>query len=130
MRKKSHKGRALSALAFCMGASPFASAQGGVKVQALKLLNENRISYEDFQKLVSEADVNATGIESSFVSQANYASFVSSGNYASFVSEANYANFLSSGNYSNFISQGNYASMPGEGLATLPSPQIEAKNEN
>lgn len=123
MSKKPISGKSLSVLAFCLSASAANAAPANeIRIQALELLQENKISAEEFKRMVG---AEANGIETSFISAGNYASFISEGNYASFISAGNYADFISAGNYSSFISNGNYASSPEhEAALDIPSPQV------
>jgi hypothetical protein len=45
--------KTLAGMIFCVSASSVASASNDVSIRALELLNENRISYDEFVKLAS-----------------------------------------------------------------------------
>lgn len=129
MERSPFKAKTLSALLFCLGAGHVASAQNDVRLQALSLLKENRISYDEFRQLVAEPE--GGGISGSYVSSGNYASYVSSGNYADYISAGNYADYISEGNYANYVSEANYGSAMnyGENLENLPVPSTDLLNK-
>lgn len=121
MSKKAAAGKSLSALVFCLGAGQVANAES-IKIQALKLLQEQRISYDEFQAMIT---VQKGGIDSNYVSSGNYASYISEGNYANYISAGNYADYISAGNYANYISAGNYGMVAQGNEAQLPEPEQE-----
>jgi hypothetical protein len=57
--------KTLAGIAFLMGASGVVSAKPGVNLQALELLQENRISYEEFEQLMASKRDSGTWSNSS-----------------------------------------------------------------
>ena len=123
----------LSVLAFCLGASSLAHAQDMVDLQTLKVLEENRISVEDYKRVAERfpqasfrSTVTASNYDSnSIVTSGNYDSnsIVTSGNYDSGNSIITSANY-DSGN--SILTAGNYEAVDPELLKELiemPSPQ-------
>ena len=123
MSKKAAAGKSLSALVFCLGAGQAVNAET-IKIQALKLLQEQRISYEEFQAMIK---VQSGGVDSSYISSGNYASYISSGNYANYISDGNYADYISAGNYANYISDGNYGMASLDESELVPQPAQQNK---
>ena len=116
---KNEKTLGLSALVFCLGTSAAANAES-IKVQALRLLSENRITVDEYQAMVKES----TGGIGSYVTAGDYGSYVTAGDYASYITDANYADYITAGNYADYITESNYAAMPVNPGEVIPSPEI------
>ena len=111
------KRKTLTTVFFCLGANG-ALASSDLDLQNLQLLQEDKVSYEEFQQMVS-------GDQNAYISNGNYANYISNANYANYISDANYANYISAGNYADYISDANYTlgNSPASAEMAPPSPK-------
>jgi hypothetical protein len=119
---KSKSGKTLSALLFCAGAAQAAHADPAARIQALQLLQENRISYQEFRALFGTANGKTL---STTVTSGNYSDTVTSGNYADTITSANYADTVTAGNYANTITAANYGAVQLNENDSVPQPETK-----
>lgn len=116
--------KSLSLLVFALGSGRALADEAPARVQAMQVLNEKKISYEEFLKAVAVKAELTDGI-GSYVSAGNYGNYISEGNYANYVSAGNYADYISAGNYANYISAGSYGKVGDDSVdaGEIPSPK-------
>ena len=122
----------LSALAFCFGAAPHASAQTRIDLQRLEVVNENRASEDEFRSLLrvhpkvyysNGNDSNWTS-DGSNVNDGNWTSDgsnLNSGNWTSNGSNLNDGNWVSAGSNMN---SGNWVSGIVSSEGEIPGPSV------
>jgi len=122
---QSKSGKTLSALLFCAGAAQggLSHADSATKIQALQLLQENRISYEEFRALFGSADIHKT--VSTQITAANYSDQITAANYADQITAANYADQITAANYANQITAANYGSVVLNADDSVPQPETK-----
>lgn len=110
----------------CTPPSHQASAQEPTQIQALQLLSERRISYEEFQALLAQSDstfASSKNFSAGYINS-NYPNTVTQGNYPSAVTQGNVADVVTQGSFPNTVTQGNFPSPLGTETRPFPMPQI------
>jgi hypothetical protein len=120
---KSKSGKTLSALLFCAGAAQAVHADPETRIQALQLLQENRISYDEFRALYGNGDIHKT--VSTQITAANYSDQITAANYADQITAANYADQITAANYANQITAANYGSVVLNADDSVPQPETK-----
>jgi hypothetical protein len=108
----------------CFSAAP-AFATEAVSIQALELLNEKRISLDEFRALVKPSQT----YDSDQVTDANYPSQVTDGNYPDQITEANYPDQVTNGNYPDQVTDSTYPSnfSRQQMEKLIPSPKVQGQ---
>lgn len=124
-----NKTKTLATLAFCLSAGRVHAANNDVDLQTLQLLEEESISYQNYQNLNAPVRPSDAGNYSRFgISSGNYSRFgISSGNYSRFgISSGNYSRFgISSSNYSRFGISGAPAAI-NNSATMIPAPIVSS----
>lgn len=92
-------------------------ADQDLRLQNLRLLQEKKISFDEYVEMLGADDAGARGI----VTQGNWPDVVSQGNYPNTVTQGNYPNVVTHGNW------GDIESLRTEG--SIPLPQMDSESE-
>jgi hypothetical protein len=112
----------LSVLVLGCGAS--AARAEGLRLQDLEVSQENKMSYEEFQRLAA-ARPNTHTFGGGTTTAGNYPSTVTAANYPDTITAANYPDTVTAGNYPNTVTAGNYPFIVGDvANDELPAPQL------
>lgn len=121
------KKKTLATLAFCISAGQAHAAGNDVDLQTLQLLDEESISYQNYQTISGTAQPNAGNYSRHGISSGNYSRHgISAGNYSRHgISAGNYSRHgISAGSYSRHGISG--APMSVNTSATMiPAPIVE-----
>jgi hypothetical protein len=120
------KKKTLAGMIFCVGAGSVASASNDVDLQALELLKENRISYQEYSKLAGFKPMAKGNWSNMSISDGNWSNMsLSDGNWSNMsVSDGNWSNMsISDSNWSNMSLSGDISD-PDKDKGQVPQPII------